>query len=801
MNKFTKVLASFCAAAMIFGSFSATVFADEVAAGDQESSSEKPSDYYDAPSVREDAIAEGFESLDARVKRIEAENNDTQSGNDDTQAGVDDDYPEGYGIPGVNGSQAGTNGDQGADQPAVQGADQPVNQPVDQPVNPEIEPVPANVTIGVNQQYINNNGIQMPITSGTYKLEENITVANCAYAEIGDQDITIDLNGHTITYVGCENLYVLGKVRGSNGDGTGSLMTRATGISLTIMDSGSTGLITTGEGYSGSGNTDYWINDTGVGKDTGRGGCILVESGCFLVLNGGTISGFKAADDGGAIHVSNGGSFTMNGGKITNCSAGQGGGGIAVHAASKSKYKPDESISIRGSLVINGGEISGNTATTQGGGVRALRGDMEINGGVIENNICKSGTGSFGGGGVSVSKGNVSPVMKISGNPKIENNTCTANPKRNNMYFFDGITLSLGGALSPEAKIGFASDTNTRTMKYFNTTGNSYALTSFFCDDSDYKPVENNGYIMLTNTVPQVAGYQLVIAGDIKLRAALNLGTFAEDSTSVTYSYSYTKDTKTVNVEKTVNYSDFGTYESYRTVDIPVESACITSPITLTINYGTDGHVTKDPVTVDQYITNVMHGDFDDKIKAVAYSIRVYGSFAMMQFNINMNDPALRPASEEINASLYDPQTVILQKYLIGDGALYAPANDPDEAFYGASVSFLSKTEVNMYFKKSVLGTTAPKMTVTYSNGKEETISATENGSYYVYTVKGSSGNGFAATKFDVPFSYSVGNVSGEYSVNTYLQVVEYKFHGESSNITLKLAEAYYDFARKCQQL
>ena len=115
----------------------------------------------------------------------------------------------------------------------------------------------------------------------------------------------------------------------------------------------------------------------------------------------------------------------MNGGKITNCSAGQGGGGIAVHASSKPKYKPDESISIRGSLVINGGEISGNTANTQGGGVRALRGDMEINGGVIENNICKSGTGSFGGGGVAVSKGNVSPVMKISGNPKIEH-TLTA---------------------------------------------------------------------------------------------------------------------------------------------------------------------------------------------------------------------------------------------------------------------------------------------------------------------------------------------------------------------------------------
>ena len=488
MKKFTKVLASFCAMAMIFSVFSATVAADDIDGDDQ--SGEAP------VAVQEDA-----QPVEQPVEQPV-----DQGADQPAVQGADQPAVQGADQPAVQG--ADQSAVQGADQPAVQGADQPVNQPVDQPVNPEIEPVPAKVTIDVNQQYINNNGYQMPVTSGTYMLKENITVTNCAYAETADQHITIDLNGHTITYVGSENLYVLGKVRGSNGDGTGSLMTRVTGVSLMIMDSGSTGLITTGEGYNGSGNTDYWINDTGVGKDTGRGGCILVENGCFLVLNGGTISGFKAADDGGAIHVGNGGSFTMNGGKITNCSAGQGGGGIAVHASSKSKYKPDESISIRGSLVINGGEISGNTANNQGGGVRALRGDMEINGGVIENNICKSGTGSFGGGGVAVSKGNVSPVMKISGNPKIENNTCTANPKRNNMYFLDGITLSLGGALSAEAKIGFASDTNTRTMKYFNTSGNSYALTSFFCDDSDYKPVENNGYIMLTNTVPQVRWLQ-----------------------------------------------------------------------------------------------------------------------------------------------------------------------------------------------------------------------------------------------------------------------------------------------------
>ena len=62
-------------------------------------------------------------------------------------------------------------------------------------------------------------------------------------------------------------------------------------------------------------------------------------------------------------------------------------------------------------------------------------------------------------------------------------------------------------------------------------------------------------------------------------------------------------------------------------------------------------------------------------------------------------------------------------------------------------------------------------------------------------------GEGFAATVFDVPFNFSVGNVSGEYSINTYLQVVEYKYHGDTNNILLKLVEAYYDFAKKCQQV
>ena len=638
----------------------------------------------------------------------------------------------------------------------------------------------------------------MPVTSGTYVLNDNITVSACAYAENADQHITIDLNGKTITYIGSENLYVLGKVRGNKEDGTGTLVTRITGVSLTIIDSGSTGLITTGEGYTGSGNTDYWINDSGVGKDVGRGGCILIQNGCSMILNGGTISGFKAADDGGAIHVGNGGSLTMNGGKITNCTAGQGGGGIAVHASSKPKYNPDSDISIRGLLVINGGEISGNTAKTQGGGIRALRGDLEINGGVIKNNTCKTGTGNNGGGGIAVSKYNVNPVMKISGNPKIEDNTCTANSKRNNLFFYDGITISLNGALSSEARIGFSVATNPKTMKCFNTSGNSYDLTSFFCDDSDYEPAVKNGYVMLTNTVPQVEGYRLIVAGEIILETTISLGHADISDVTASGKYSYNKSGVKKDITRTYSSADLSPSGGYYTFRIPVESACITSPITVTINCGSDYKVSADPVTIEQYAKVIIRGNYEQKYKDVAVSLLNYGSVAMMQFNINMNDPSLQPKLDEINANISDPQHTV---YTIGEGAPYSPDQDPDGAFYGASVAFLSRTEVNMYFKKSAFNGSAPAMTVTYAGGATETITATPNGNYYMYTVKGPTGDGFAATQFDIPFSYEAGSVSGRYSVETYLNVVEYKYHGQSNITMLYLVERYYDFAKKCQLL
>ena len=102
-----------------------------------------------------------------------------------------------------------------------------------------------------------------------------------------------------------------------------------------------------------------------------------------------------------------------------------------------------------------------------------------------------------------------------------------------------------------------------------------------------------------------------------------------------------------------------------------------------------------------------------------------------------------------------------------------------------------------MYFKKSVLGDTAPDMTVAYASGGSETITGKANGGYYEYVISGPSGTGFAATQYEASFDFSIGSdISGSYSVDTYLKAI--KNSSTSSDAMKNLAEAYYNFALKC---
>ncbi|MDY6340624.1 MAG: hypothetical protein SPL61_13625 [Saccharofermentans sp.] len=830
MKGFTKTIAAFCAMAMIFGMFSATVFADEsdvagenVASGEavdgaQQEEGSDPEDSDDKDSKKADKEAEKAEKdalKEADKAEKEAEKAEKEALKEAEKEAKQEAKLLGAG-QGQSGDQAGTQagtqaGDQAGEQPSTateQGNGTDTVESV-----PDPAPVNANSLFAnglITQDDINSNNGELPETSGSYKLAGNVYVSNSSHIDAAGTQITIDLNGYTITYTGDENLYTIGKVDDVEIDGQQRVVVHGN-ITLRIKDSGNGGKITASNSTRGA--IDHWISINNGNPQHGtegrrRGGCILVQNSCTFILDGGEINGFHSESDGAAIHVSNGGTCVINGGKITDCICDSiqprdDGGAVSCHCTSKGTqvgniyYISEEdqdpvktTLSLKGKLTINGGTIS-NCSGSQGGAIRVLRADIELNGGTITGNSAKNG-----GGAILYTKGN-SGSFKISGNPVISGNTCN-DAKKANLCFADNGTAVLSGNLSSDAKIEFGG--NSTTANFFDINGKSYSLKSFVSNHAGYSAYVSGNYIKLTNAVlPKIEGYQLLIGGEIKIRAFMSLADYADSNTTVNYAYSYTKGSNTVNVAKTVNFSNLGTSGSYYTVDMPVESACITSPITVTINYGSGEQASDDPVTIEKYIKAVLDGDYPTEAKYVADALHTFGAVAMLQFNINTNDPALKPASWEIDVNLYDPAQA--PKYEIGEGSAYTPANDPDGAFYGASVNFLSKTEVNLYFKKSVLGDTAPSMTVTYAGNETETVSATVNGSYYVYTVKGPTGDGFAATLFDVPFSFSVGNVSGEYSIDTYLQVIEYKYHGQSNNVLLLLVEKYYDFAKKCQQL
>ncbi len=809
MKGFTKTIAAFCAMAMIFGTFSATVFADEsdvagenVTSGeavdgaqqeegsDQEESDDKETDKAEKKADKEAEKAEKEAEKEANKAEKEAEKETEKEAKQEAKQAA---KLLGAG-QGQSGDQAGTQaGTQAGEQPSTateQGNGTETIEPVPDPEpNTEPENSPSLFANGlITQGDVDLNGGKLPVESGSYKLAEPIFVSGTTVFDVDGAEITLDLNGHNLTYTGTAGMFIVGAT-----DGTSV----SAAVKLTITDSSSTpGTITALQ--TTMGNTDVWIscnnNATALttGTNANRGGCILIRNSSEVVLEKVTISNFHAEDEGGAIHASNGSFFTMKSGKITGCSAKVAGGAIAGHAASNGTTV--NGMNLVSTVRIEGGELSGNSARA-GSAVRILRCNFYMTGGVITDNTATGGSGEAGGA-IFISKIKRNPYIEMSGNPQIYGNNCSGDSQKADIFFYDNVTIIVGN-LDSSAKLAFSGEVIGNN--FFDISNATYSMSSFVSNRDGYSAYVSGNYIKLTNAVlPKVEGYSLVIGGEIKLRAFVSLAEYANSQTSVGYAYSYTKGSKTVNVSKTIAFSELTASGSNYSFDIPVESACITAPITVTINYA-DGQAAGDPVTIEKYIKAVIDGDYPTKVKDIAWALHQFGAVAMLQFDINRNDPALKPASWEIDGNLYNPAQA--PKYEIGEGAAYTPANDPDGAFYGASVSFLSKTEVNMYFKKSVLGDTAPAMTVTYSGGSSETINATVNGNYYVYTVKGPAGDGFAAGLFDVPFSFSVGTTSGEYSINTYLQLVEYKYHGQNDNILLILCEKYYDFAKKVQQV
>lgn len=214
------------------------------------------------------------------------------------------------------------------------------------------------------------------LQTGTYKLTEDVTLKDANLTIPVDEEVTIDLNGNTLT-----------------GNGLGSVI-RVYG-KLTILDSDNGGKITGGfKKYTGE-----WVND--VEHD---GGGIFVDTHAEVILESGSITE-NDAWNGGGVYVNGGGSFTMNGGEISNNRTLRpyhgGGGGI---------YVLNDETKGTGKFVMNGGVIKGNTTLTQGGGA-FIDGEMKMNGGKIIDNtglkgggVCINGTMTLNNGVVSRNK-------------------------------------------------------------------------------------------------------------------------------------------------------------------------------------------------------------------------------------------------------------------------------------------------------------------------------------------------------------------------------------------------------------
>ena len=622
----------------------------------------------------------------------------------------------------------------------------------------------------ITQADINLNDGKLPVESGTYKLAQSISVSETTVFDVDGAEITLDLNGFDLTYTGTTGLFIVGAT-----DGTSV----SAAVKLTITDSSSTpGTITATN--TTKGNTDFWIscnnNATALttGTNANRGGCILIRNSSEVVLEKVTISNFHAEDEGGAIQASNGSFFTMKSGKITNCSAKVAGGAIAGHAASNGTTV--NGMNLVSTVRIEGGELSGNSARA-GSAVRILRCNFYMTGGVITNNTATGGSGEAGGA-LFISKIKRNPYIEMSGNPQIYGNNCSEDSKKADLFFYDKTTIHVVGNLDASAKLVFAgADINNN---FFDISNATYSMNSFISNHDGYIAYVSGDYIKLKQGVlPKVAGYVIGIGGEIYFKTYVDFASAAQSDVAISYSYVYNKNGAETTISK-----DVTSYASDAKGDyfvIPVESACMTAEITITLTYdnrNTDYETTVEEVANDSV---AIDSSYADLVKALL----TYGGYAQKQLKINTDKLPVVSGVDFDTAPDYGLTT-----------ATYSPASDPDSAFKGGNVSFLSKTEVKFRFLKSALGDTAPAMTVTYAGGTK-TVQGEVSGNYVIYTIKGADEAGFVASRYNESFSFSVGSVSGEYSIYTYLQVI----NGTGSQPMKNLAQAYYNFAKEADKI
>ena len=326
---------------------------------------------------------------------------------------------------------------------------------------------------------------QCVLSEGTYYLDSDLVLKGPPnLKKFGciciDSDVTLCLNGHTITIIDDRDAFDIRKSVESNPP------------TLTLTDCKNSGQITHG---TTTGGTKYLGNGvsihqscnfimyggsitgnttTGGDNTTWRSGGVWVRDNSTFTMYGGSITDNTTVWNGGGVYVEGSGKFYMHGGEISgnNASSNSGSSGGGVHIGSGSAF------------TMTGGTISGNSASNNGGGVHIGSGStFTMTGGSITGNNAENGGGVYVGSDV----GYGNSILTLSGAVQITGNK--QGTSASNVYLCSGKTITVGtNHLSSNASIGvttqnlpanegiaIATGANLNDKQYFHSdTGENY---------------------------------------------------------------------------------------------------------------------------------------------------------------------------------------------------------------------------------------------------------------------------------------------------------------------------------------
>ena len=302
-----------------------------------------------------------------------------------------------------------------------------------------------------------------------------------------DSDVTLCLNGHTITIIDDRDAFDIRKYMENNPP------------TLTLTDCKNSGQITHG---TTTGGTKYLGNGvslhqscnfimyggsitgnttTGGENTTWRSGGVWVQDNSTFTMYGGSITGNTTVWNGGGVYVEDSGKFYMHGGEISGnyASSNSGSSGGGVHIGSDA-------------FTMTGGTISGNSASNNGGGVHiGSDSTFTMTGGSITGNNAGTGGGVYVGSDV----GYGNSILTLSGAVQIKDNVCNGTKGSNgnysggttsNVYLRSGKTITIGtNHLSSDASIGVTTQNLPTNEDIAIATGANLDDKQYFHSDTD----------------------------------------------------------------------------------------------------------------------------------------------------------------------------------------------------------------------------------------------------------------------------------------------------------------------------